>query len=147
MLCYYTPASSRRSSPVPSEFQISEKCSTLDIPSVSSKILAEKETETGCESNELQSQTVFQQDAEKLAQELKSENNLEMALIVLLCFNPIFGCFAVTLSFSARKDFRIGRVTSGNRKVKVSLICCIAGIITSVVSIFAAIFLPKIMNE
>lgn len=76
----------------------------------------------------------------------KYNSYLDMAIIVLVCFNPLFGALSVYLSFKSNKDFEQGKLHGAHVKGKASLVISVCGIIISLLAIFLAIFLPLLLK-
>lgn len=76
----------------------------------------------------------------------KPKNYIELAVVVLICFNIPLGVIAVVLSMKSNRDFEEGNFDSARIKGKISVIISVVGIITTISIIMLAIFWPLIVR-
>ncbi|XP_076458478.1 uncharacterized protein LOC143292180 [Babylonia areolata] len=74
-------------------------------------------------------------------------NYMGLAVVVLVCFNIPFGLLAVLLSVKANQDFQKGNVSLARVKGKVSMMCSVLGIVSTMTAVFLVIFWPAIVPD
>lgn len=77
----------------------------------------------------------------------KHQNNLGLAIVVMLCFNPPFGIGAVILAMKSNNDMIAGEYNSARTKGKCSMFFSVVGILVTAVGILLAIFWPLIRKS
>jgi hypothetical protein len=77
----------------------------------------------------------------------KPRTNIELAMVVMICFNIPFGIVAMVLSVKSNKDYDEGSYHSARIKGKISLAFSIAGIITTISIVLLTIFWPIITGQ
>ncbi|KAL8616070.1 hypothetical protein ACOMHN_064620 [Nucella lapillus] len=90
-----------------------------------------------------------QPDGRNLAQAHPAEprHYMGLAVVVLVCFNIPFGLLALLLSLRASKDFQKGHRSLARAKGKLSMVCSVLGIVSTMTAVFLIIFWPAIVSD
>ena len=77
----------------------------------------------------------------------KPRNYIGLAVVVLVCFNPLLGIISVVFSVKSHKDFLQGKVSSARTKGQISFVASVIGIMITAGIVLGVIFWPVIFSK